>query len=150
MNSWMFFSEKGSGDPGGIVRLLFQLGSQQRLSSEEWHEFLPASRESRQGHSLGFLCDGMSSFPRELSDLPFRPLKSDWIITPKCWTGTVNITIVPPGDVPGWSFHAEKAGSRVFTVMGTFADQVPCFRASGSYSFFPFPYVFPGTSDLFL
>ena len=149
MNSWIFFPEKGSGDPGGIERLLFQLGGHSGLSSDEWHEFLPASRESRQGRSLGFLCGELPSFPRELSDLPFHVLKSDWIIAPECWLGTVNISIDSSLCVQDWSFDPEKT-DREFSVMGTFADQPPCFRVSGSYSFFPVPYVFPDASDLFL
>ena len=152
MNSWMFFPGKDAGgESGGIEQLLlFHLGGKRPLSTEEWHEFLPASREARQGRSLGFLCGGLPSFPREFSDLPFHVLKSDWIITPECWLGTMHISVVPPSVVQGWSFHPEKASSRVFSVMGTFAGQPPCFRVSGSYSFFPVPYVFPDASDLFL
>ena len=150
MNNWMFFREKKNGEPGSIEQLLLQLEMPRRLSPEEWHEFMPASRESRQGRSLGFLCGGQPSFPREISDLPFRELKSDWIIAPECWQGTVSVSIVPPDEVPDWIFHPEKAGSRVFTVTGSFADQPADFRVSGSYSFFPVPYIFPGASDLFL
>lgn len=145
MNGWMFFSPESISAweyNKGLEAVWGAFPGMNPLSREEWHAYVPESRERRQGRTLGFFCGGGSG--KNLSGMPDYPVRtfvSDFVIMPSCWTYQSLITV--PASAPDNSgFVIRHARSlRVITATGTFPDKPPYFRVCGSYCFFPPPYV---------
>lgn len=143
MNGWMFFPSdryprQQDGKDSELILEIFP--GMNPLSRDEWHAYMPESRERSQGRSLGFFCGGGSGISRcALPDYPLRVFTSDYIIMPSCWTDQVFLTIAAEPVGENRVFRV-PAGLRTITVTGTFSENPPYFRVYGSYCFFPPPY----------
>ena len=154
MNGWMFFPAAKNGNQNQPCDVLYEVfPGIRRLSREEWNTFLPESRESRQGCSIGFLCGGRESVSlmrrSQTEQLPFpmAAFVSDFVILPFCWTcrKTLSAAGEPKGE---YRILNPPAFRPVITVTGTLPDRPPSLRVCGSYCFFPPPYRCPPLPDL--
>ena len=152
MNGWMFFSSNGNDSYSRLEldALLEILGPPGHLSKEEWHTYIPESREPLQGKTLGFFCGGAipgalknSPGTEMLPDFPLRLFVSDFMIMPVCWTfkGALTVRSAPARE---YRTRLVMQHPRVLTVCGTVANRPQYLRVYGSYSFFPPPYVLAG------
>ena len=142
----MFFPSDNSRRNWSLEDLLDDIpsvGSQP--SRDEWHEYVPQTRERLQGRTLGFF--GGMNVSREKtpgqSDLPAYPMEvfiSDLTIMPACWS-SLNVLTVPSGSVEAYRIVGAAGYRPVITVTGTLPDRPPAFRVWGSYCFVPPPYV---------
>ena len=152
MNGWMFFPspKKNSRGPDGndpAARLLAILMSSESVSAEEWHSYVPESRESLQGKSLGFFCGGAGlaelkhgPASKDMPEFPMQVFVSDFSIMPSCWSFNETLT-VPAEPVLDYLVPLMPSYWKVITVTSTLPDRPACFAVYGSYCFFPPPYV---------
>ncbi len=152
MNGWMFFSPKkniyrGPGGDDPAVRLLTMLMVSGSVSAEEWSSYVPESRESPQGKSLGFFCGGAGladlkhgPASEEMPEFPMPVFVSDFSIMPSCWTFNEAL-IVSAGPGREYIVQMQPDLRKPITVTGTLPDRPPCVAVYGSYCFFPPPYV---------
>ena len=142
MNGWMFFSpEVNSARQYQKFEVIFgTVPGMDFLSREEWHTYLPESRERMQGRTLGFFCGGGQGMNlSEMPDYPLRTFISDYVIMPSCWTNQVFLSVAAEPVEQYRIFHV-PVNSPVITETGTFPDKPPYVRVYGSYCFFPPPY----------
>ena len=144
MNGWIFFTQvKNSWQKydRDFEAVFLAMPGMNPLSRDEWHAYVPESRERSQGRSLGFFCGGGSGISRgALPDYPLRVFLSDYIIMPSCWTDQIVLTVAAEPVGENRVFRV-PAGMRTMTVTGTFSENPPYFRVYGSYCFFPPPYL---------
>ena len=152
MNGWMFFPSKknisrGSDGDDSAARLLAMLMDSPSVTAEEWHSYVPESRESLQGKSLGFFCGGAGlaelkhgPASKDMPEFPMLVLVSDFTIMPSCWSfdGLLSAPAEPCLD---YLVPLMPKFRKVITVTSTLSDRPPCVAVYGSYSFFPPPYV---------
>ena len=143
MGGWMFFPSNDSRRNWSLEDFLEDLpsfGSQP--SRDEWHEYIPETRERSQGRTLGFFCGGgkASYVAAELPAYPMAVFVSDLTIMPVCWTSK-DVLTVPSGCADAYRIVSVLGFRSVITVTGTLPDRPPSFRVCGSYCFFPPPYV---------
>ena len=149
MNGWMFFSSDNDdlSRKGIHAAISDLLESPYSPSREEWNTYIPESRESLQGKTLGFFCGGAGlSALKDNPAAPYMPefpmleLISDHTIMPVCWSFKEVLAAVPVSDV-GYSILPEaQRYCKVITVTGTLSARPPYVRVYGSYTFFPPPY----------
>ena len=146
MGGWMFFSSDNSRRNWSLEDFLEDLPSLGSLPSrDEWHEYVPESRERSQGSSLGFFA-GVNlpgKEPPGQAGLPAYPMAvfvSDLTIMPVCWTSK-DVLTVSAGPADTYRIVDVLSYRFVITVTGTLPDRPPAFRVFGSYCFFPPPYV---------
>lgn len=150
MNGWMFFPpgrEKRFTNDEAAVLLLQMLENTERISKDDWNTYIPESRESLQGKSLGFFCGGAglaelkrSPAAPDMPDFPMPVFVSDFSIMPECWTFKDLLTVKAEPDREYRIFLLPDF-KKVITVTSTLPDRPPCFGVYGSYCFFPPPYV---------
>ena len=152
MNGWMFFPPqkniyRGANGDDPAARLLAMLMDSPSVTAEEWHSYVPESRESLQGKSLGFFCGGAGladlkhgPASEDMPEFPMPVFVSDFIIMPSCWSfdGVLTVPAEPRQD---YLIHLLPEFGKVITVTGTLPDRPPCLAVYGSYCFFPPPYV---------
>lgn len=151
MNGWMFFSSENDDDfsrKDMHAVILDLLETPVSLSREEWNAYIPESRESLQGKTLGFYCGGaslagMKNNPAapDMPEFPMLELISDHTIMPVCWSFKETLEAVPVPDIGYRILPAAGSYPAVITVTGTFSVRPPYMRVYGSYTFFPPPYV---------
>ena len=150
MNGWMFFprrKEKRFSNEDAAALLLEMLQDGNRISKEDWNTYIPESRESLQGRSLGFFCGGAglaalknSPAAQDMPEFPMPVFVSEFSIMPECWTFKDQLTAeaVPAQD---YIIRLIPDFDRVITVTSALPDRPPCYAVYGSYCFFPPPYV---------
>ena len=155
MNGWMFFPPKkniyrGANGDDPAARLLAMLMDSGSATAEEWRSYVPESRESLQGKSLGFFCGGAGladlkhgPAAKDMPDFPMPVFVSDFSIMPKCWSFNGVLT-VPAEPVREYIVFLLPRFRKVVTVTSTLPDRPPCYSVYGSYCFFPPPYVLKG------
>lgn len=151
MNGWMFFSSDKDDDFSrkdvhAVITDLLE--SPLSPSREEWHAYIPESRESLQGKTLGFFCGGaglaaLKNSPSApyMPEFPMLELISDYTIMPACWSFKEVLKAVPVNDTGYIIQPMVHRYYKVITETGTFSVRPPYVRVHGSYSFFPPPYV---------
>ena len=146
MNGWMFFSHGNNSwrkSDQDFEVIFGSLPGMFPLSREEWHAFIPESKERPQGRTLGFFCgDGGLAGKKQLFDFPEYPLHafvSDSVIMPCCWSFN-EVLSVSASPVSEYRIFPDKRCSKVITVTGTLPERPPYVRVYGSYCFFPPPY----------
>ncbi|MBO4632168.1 MAG: hypothetical protein J5858_09620 [Lentisphaeria bacterium] len=145
MNGWMFFPGKRNSERKYNQEIEVIFGTVPGLSSlsrEEWHAYIPESKERAQGRTLGFFCGNGRQSGKKLFDFPDYPMRtfvSDSVIMPSCWTFN-EVLSASPVPVSEYRVFPAKKSSEVITVTGTLPDRPPYVRVYGSYCFFPPPY----------
>ena len=155
MNGWMFFprrKKKKLSSEDAAALLLEMLEADIRISKEEWNTYIPESRESLQGRSLGFYCGGaglaaLKNTPaaQDMPEYPMLVFVSDFSIMPECWTFKEAL-IAESEPVREYIIRLLPDSKNVITVTSTLPDRPPCFAVYGSYCFFPPPYVLKGNT----
>ena len=152
MNGWMFFPSpkdkfRGPGGDDPAARLLAMLMDSGSVTAEEWRSYVPESRESLQGKSLGFFCGGAGlaelkhgPASKDMPEFPMPVFVSDFSIMPSCWSFNETLT-VPAEPVLDYLVPLMPNYRKVITVTSTLPDRPPCYAVYGSYCFFPPPYV---------
>ena len=152
MNGWMFFPPqknivRGADGDDPAARLLAMLMDTPRVTAEEWRSYVPESRESLQGKSLGFFCGGAGlaelkhgPASKDMPEFPMPVFVSDFSIMPSCWSFDEAL-IVRAEPAREYIIRLVPEFRKVITVTGTLPDRPPCFAVYGSYCFFPPPYV---------
>ena len=152
MNGWMFFPSKknisrGSDGDDSAARLLAMLMDSPSVTAEEWHSYVPESRESLQGKSLGFFCGGAGlaelkhgPASKDMPEFPMLVLVSDFTIMPSCWSFDRVLT-APAEPCLDYLVPLMPKYRKVITVTSTLSDRPPCVAVHGSYCFFPPPYL---------
>ena len=149
MSGWMFFPQdhekRFSNDEAAVLLELIMNSS--TISREDWNTYIPESRESLQGRSLGFFCGGAglaalknSPAAQNMPEFPMPVFVSEFSIMPECWTFKDQLTAeaVPAQD---YIIRLIPDFDRVITVTSALPDRPPCYAVYGSYCFFPPPYV---------
>ena len=152
MNGWMFFPPqknnfRGADGDDPAARLLAMLMDSPSVSAEEWHSYVPESRESLQGKSLGFFCGGAAladlkhgPASEDIPEFPMPIFVSDLSIMPSCWSYDGVLT-VPAEPCMDYLVPLMPKFRKVITVTSTLPDRPPSLAVYGSYCFFPSPYV---------
>ena len=152
MNGWMFFPPQkniiqGSDGDDPSARLLAMLMDSPSVTAEEWRSYVPESRESLQGKSLGFFCGGAGlaelkhgPASKDMPEFPMPVFVSDFTLMPSCWSFDGLLT-APAEPCLDYLVPLMPNYRKVITVTSTLSDRPPCFAVYGSYSFFPPPYV---------
>ena len=152
MNGWMFFPPKkniyrGPDGDDPEARLLAILMSSESVTAEEWRSYVPESRESLQGKSLGFFCGGAGlaelkhgPASQDMPEFPMPAFVSDFSIMPSCWSfnGVLTVSAEPARE---YTIRLRPEFRKVITVTSMLPDRPPCLAVYGSYCFFPPPYV---------
>ena len=146
----MFFpqrNEKRFSKEDAAALLLEMLQDTNCISKEDWNTYIPESRESLQGRSLGFYCGGAglaalknSPVAKDMPEYPMQVFVSDFSIMPECWTFKDALT-VDAKPAREYIIRLLPDFKQVITVTSTLPDRPPCFAVYGSYCFFPPPYV---------
>ena len=152
MNGWMFFPPqknnfRGTDEDDRAARLLAMLMDSPSITAEEWRGYVPESRESLQGKSLGFFCGGAGlaelkhgPASEDMPEFPMPVFVSDFSIMPSCWSFDGMLT-VPAEPCLDYLVPLMPNFRKVITVTGSLPDRPPCLAVYGSYCFFPPPYV---------
>ncbi len=149
MNGWIFFprdnEKRVSNDEAAV--LLELIMNSNNISKEDWNTYVPESRESLQGRSLGFFCGGASlaalkntPAAQDMPEYPMSVFVSDFSIMPACWTFKDLLT-ADPGSVCEYLVSPLTNFNQVITVTSTLPDRPPWLAVYGSYCFFPPPYL---------
>ena len=152
MNGWMFFPSpkdkfRGPGGDDPAARLLAMLMGSDSVTAEEWNSYVPESRESLQGKSLGFFCGGAGladlkhgPASEDMPEFPMPVFVSEFTIMPSCWSFDGVLT-APAEPCLDYLVPLMPNFRKVITVTGSLPDRPPCLAVYGSYCFFPPPYV---------
>ena len=152
MNGWMFFPSqkdnfRGMDGDDPAAKLLAMLMDSGSATAEEWRSYVPESRESLQGKSLGFFCGGAGlaelkhgPASEDMPEFPMPVFVSDISIMPSCWSFNETLT-VPAEPAREYIIRLLPDFRKVITVTSTLPDRPPCYAVYGSYCFFPPPYV---------